>query len=54
MALVLLQVSVEDAPLAIDAGLAEKVSVGTGGAVAVTVTVVDLFAVPPAPEHARL
>jgi len=45
-ALLVLQVSVEDAPLAMLVGLAENVTVGAGG---VTVTVADWLAVPPAP-----
>jgi hypothetical protein len=43
------QVSVEVLPLITDAGLAESVTVGTGG-ITVTVTVFDT--VPPAPVHA--
>jgi len=46
VALVELQVSVEDAPLAIEAGAAEIVTVGAGG---VTVTVTVRLPLPPGP-----
>jgi hypothetical protein len=48
VALVELQVNVEDPPLAIDVRLADSVAVGTGLAVTVTVAVVAVL-VPPAP-----
>ena len=44
------QVSVEDAPFAIDAGFAVSVTVGTGGA---TVTSADALALPPNPVQVR-
>ena len=52
VALVLLQLKVLACPAAIVAGLALKVSVGAGGAV--TVTVVLLEALPPVPEQVRV
>ena len=53
VALVLLQLSVEDAPLVIEAGAAERVTVGAevdGD----TTTVADLLPAPPAPVQVRL
>lgn len=49
------QVSVEDPPLATDAGLAASDTVGTGGGGGVpdTVTVADALALPPEPLQAR-
>ncbi len=46
------QVSVELAPLATEAGLAVKVTVGAG--VAVTVTVADFAVLPPVPVQVRV
>jgi hypothetical protein len=46
------QVRVEDAPLAIDVGLAANDTVGTGAGGVPTVTVVEALAVPPSPVHA--
>ena len=51
VALVDVQVRVELAPLATEAGLAVKVTVGVG---AVTETVADWVAVPPPPVQARV
>ena len=48
VALVELQVSVEEAPLAIEAGVAAIVTVGAGVA---TVTVADWLPLPPRPVH---
>ena len=48
VAFVLLQVRVEPLPLVTDVGLAERLTVGTG-VLAVTVTVTELLADPPAP-----
>ena len=45
------QVSVEDAPFAIDVGFAASDTVGTGGA---TVTNADALALPPAPVQVRV
>ena len=53
VALVLLQVRVEDCPLWIEVGLAVRVRVGTGVAV-VTVTLADLFTDPPLPVQDRV
>jgi hypothetical protein len=50
VALVELQVSVEDAPLAIVVGLAVKVAVGMGLVVTVTVAAAGVL-VPPGPMH---
>ena len=50
VALVEDQVSVEDPPLATDAGFAASDTVGTGGD---TVTVADALALPPEPEQVR-
>jgi hypothetical protein len=50
VAFVELQVNVEVPPLAIDAGLADSVAVGTGAIVTVVVAAV---LVPPAPVHVR-
>ena len=44
------QVSVEDAPFAIDVGFAVSDTVGPGGA---TVTVADALALPPEPVQVR-
>ena len=51
VALVELQESVEDCPFVMVPGLAERVTVGAEAAV--TVTVADWLADPPAPVHAR-
>ena len=55
LALVDDQVSVEDAPLATEAGFAESVTVGTGGGGGVpdTVTVADALELPPVPVQVR-
>lgn len=52
VALVLDQVSVELAPVAIEVGLAAIVTVGFGAAA--TVTVADAFALPPVPVQVRV
>ena len=52
VALVEDQVSVEDAPFAIDAGFAASVTVGTGGSA--TMTAADALALPPAPVQVRV
>jgi hypothetical protein len=52
VALVELQVSMEDWPLAIDVGLAVSMAVGTGLVVTVTVAAVAGL-VPPEPVHER-
>jgi hypothetical protein len=52
VAFVVLQVSVEAAPLATVEGLAEKLSVGAGAAVAVTLALLEI--VPPAPLQASV
>ena len=55
VALVEDQVSVEDAPLAIEVGFAVSDTVGTGGGGGMpdTLTVVDLLALPPEPVQVR-
>lgn len=52
VALVLLQVSVEVAPVTTLPGLAESVTVGSGSAL--TVTVADCAAVPPVPVQVSM
>jgi hypothetical protein len=49
LALVLTQLSVETLPLVTEVGLALRDTVGAGGALTVTIT--DWFALPPAPTH---
>ena len=46
------QVSVEEAPFAIDVGFAVSVTVGTGGSA--TMTVADALALPPGPVQVRV
>ena len=55
VALVEDQVSVEDAPLATDAGFAASDTVGTGGGGGIpdTVTVTEVLALPPEPVQVR-